>query len=176
MQNNWYIIYTKPKWEKKVAIALKRRKIENFLPLQNKQIISFRRIKTAEQPLFENYVFVNLEEIEMHKLKNVAGIINIVYWKGKPAKIKQEEIEMLKDFIGQYDKITLQKTKIDEYNVARLIKDFSYLKSGNVLTIKNTVAKINLPSLGLTLVAKADIRGTVKTERSFGGKELLFES
>ena len=176
MQNNWYIIYTKPKWEKKVAVALKRRKIENFLPMQNKQIISFRRIKTAEQPLFENYVFVKIQEIEMPELKNVAGIINIVYWKGEPAKIKQDEIEMLKDFIGQYDEIILQKTKIDEHNVARLIKDFSYSKSGNVLTIKNTVAKINLPSLGLTLVAKVDIGGTVKTERPLGQKELLFES
>ncbi len=176
MQNNWYIIYTKPKWEKKVSIALNRRKIENFLPLQNKQIFSFRRIKTAEQPLFENYVFVKIEEIEMSRLKNIAGIINIVYWKGEPAKIQQDEIEMLKDFIGQYDKITLQKTKIDENHVARLIKDFSYLKSGNVLTIKNTVAKINLPSIGFTLAAKADITGKVKTERSFGQKKLLFQS
>ena len=177
MQNNWYIIYTRPHWEKKVASSLKKRKIEVFLPLQHKQLTSFTRIKSTEEPLFQNYVFAKVTENEMFKLKDINGVINLVYWKGEPAKIKHYEIEILKDFIREYDNITLEKTKINIYQEARVLDDSRYSISGNVLTIKNTYTKINLPSLGVRLVAKAGSTHTIiETENAFGGRALLLQS
>ncbi len=176
MQNNWYIIYTKPKWEKKVASALKKRKIENFLPLHFKQIISFRRIKTVEEPLFENYVFAKIAENEIFKLKNMDGVINLVYWKGEPAKIKHYEIEILRDFIRDNESITVEKTKINVFDSTRVIDDSRYSISGNVLTIKNTYTKINLPSLGFKLIAKVGLPDAIETETTFGQRQLLLQS
>ena len=43
MQKNWYIIYTKPKCEKKVASLLSKKKIENFLPVHWKEITSLEK-------------------------------------------------------------------------------------------------------------------------------------
>ncbi len=47
MQKNWYIIYTKPKCEKKVAAFLTKKKIENFLPLQWKEITYVQKKKNS---------------------------------------------------------------------------------------------------------------------------------
>ncbi len=176
MQKNWYIIYTKPKWERKVTATLKKRKIENFLPLHYKQITSFRRSKTQEEPLFQSYVFANVTENEIFKLFSVDGVINLVYWKGEPAKIKDDEIEIIKDFISDYQDITLEKTKVNETDVARIIDGSRYSMSGNILTIKNTVAKAKLPSMGITLVAKVETIDAKEKEMVFGEKDLWLQS
>ena len=175
MQKNWYIIYTKPKWERKVTATLKKRKIENFLPLHYKQITSFRRIKSREEPLFQSYVFANVAENEIFKLISVDGVVNLVYWKGEPAKIKDNEIEIIRDFISDHQDITLEKTKVNENDEARVIDSSRYSMSGNILTIKNTVAKVKLPSMGFTLVAKVGTINLKENEMAFGEKELLLQ-
>jgi transcription antitermination factor NusG len=176
MQKNWYIIYTKPKWERKVTAKLKKRKIENFLPLHYKQITSFRRTKTQEEPLFQSYVFANVTENEIFKLISVDGVVNVVYWKGEPAKIKDAEIEIIKDFISDHQDITIEKIKVNENDVARVIDGSRYSISGNILTIKNTVAKVKLPSMGFTLVAKVGTVDPKVNEMIFGEKDLLLQS
>ena len=41
------------------------------------------------------------------------GVVNLVYWKGKPAVIKKEEIEMIKEFIADYQDIRVEKTTVN---------------------------------------------------------------
>ena len=65
--NQWYAVYTRPRWEKKVASLLTKKKIENFCPL-NKVVRQWAdRKKTVYEPLFTSYVFVNTSETEMLK-------------------------------------------------------------------------------------------------------------
>ena len=85
---NWYIIYTKPKSEKKVSVLLTKRKIKNFVPLNCKQTMRSRKNKMHYEPLFSSYVFVKIEECDISLLSKVEGIVNVVYWKGKPAIVK----------------------------------------------------------------------------------------
>jgi hypothetical protein len=47
--------------------------------------------------------------------------------------------------------------------------------SGNLLTVKNTMVKVNLPSLGITLVADVETE-TMHTELSFGKRDLILQS
>lgn len=176
MQKNWYIIYTKPKREKKVASTLNKRKIENYLPLNYRKISSFRKIKIKEDPLFKSYVFAKIAENEICKLKKVDGVINLVYWKGEPAKIKPNEIEVMKEFLRDHQNISLEKIKISTNDVARLIDRSRYSISGNILTIKSTGSKVALPSIGFTLCAKVELTGEVETESVFDEKDLLLQS
>src|SRR4051812_19040982 len=59
----WYLIYTRPRHEKKVHARLSELKIKSFLPthkiLRNWQ----DRRKYIEVPLFPSYVFVYLDDI-----------------------------------------------------------------------------------------------------------------
>ena len=51
-EKKWYAVYTRPKWEKKVAELLSRKRIENYCPL-NKSIKQWSdRKKTIFEPLF----------------------------------------------------------------------------------------------------------------------------
>jgi len=176
MQKNWYILYTKPKWEKKVAASLSKRKIENFFPLNCKQINLYSKMRICREPLFESYIFVKIMESEFEKVKSVYGILNFVYWKGKPAIIQEEEIEVIREFITDHQNIKLEKTKVNLNDVAKVIDGSKYSMTGNVLTVKNTIVKVNLPSLGFTLVANIETETPLRTELSFGKRDLILQS
>ncbi len=51
MQKYWYIIYTKPKVELKVAAVLTQKKIENYVPLNTKIIQQIKKIKNAKRAI-----------------------------------------------------------------------------------------------------------------------------
>jgi transcription antitermination factor NusG len=176
MQKNWYIIYTKPRMEKKVASLLTKRKIQNFVPLNSKRISSFKRIKNHQEPLFESYVFVKLQDTEMAKVRTTEGIVNFVYWKGAPANIQEDEIELIRDFASEHENIVIEKIHVNELHYAEVIDGSKYSLSGNLLTVKNTVAKVNLPSLGYSLIAHVNNVNHLEIEVPFGEKGLLLQS
>jgi hypothetical protein len=51
-ETKWYAVYTRPRWEKKVAEILTDKKIENYCPL-NKVVRQWSdRKKIVHEPLF----------------------------------------------------------------------------------------------------------------------------
>lgn len=95
-QKNWYAIFTKPRAEKKVLQRMLENDIDAFLPLTKTIRQWSDRKKTVELPLISSYVFVNLEEEELYKTLPIPGTVNVLKHLGKPAKIRDEEIENLK--------------------------------------------------------------------------------
>ncbi|HEX7458571.1 MAG TPA: transcription termination/antitermination NusG family protein [Ginsengibacter sp.] len=176
MQKNWYIIYTKPKCEKKVAVSFTKKNIENFCPLNCIKIQSFRRSKTLQELLFKSYVFVYIEESDISLLKQVESVVSLVYWKGRPAIIKDKEIEAIKEFITDYRDIKLEKTKVNVNGEARIVDGPSYTMDGKILMIKNRSFNVNLPSLGFTMIAEMEAESMRGKEILFGNKELLLQS
>ncbi len=83
MQKYWYVIYTRPKCEKKVAASLAKKKIESFFPQQLKERTSSWKRKVYQEPLFKSYVFVHIEACELEKLKRIL-------WCGKPALLERK--------------------------------------------------------------------------------------
>ncbi|HSN08166.1 MAG TPA: transcription termination/antitermination NusG family protein [Hanamia sp.] len=176
MQKNWYIIYTKPKSEKKVSLLLSKKKIENFLPLNLKEITSLRKKKACQEPLFKSYVFAYTDEGELEKIREINGVLNVLYWKGQPAVIKREEIQLMKDFLADYHEVKVERTMVNAKNFARVTDGSKYSISGNVLSIKNTMVRVNLPSLGYSLFASVGTRHPLLSERAFANNNLLIES
>jgi transcription antitermination factor NusG len=176
MQKNWYIIYTKPKCEKKVASTFTKRKIEHFLPVNCVQLNSVRRRKIVYEPLFDSYIFAYFSEKDISQVKRVEGVLNLVYWKGKPATIQENEIEAIREFTSNHHDIKLEKTQIDLSGLARVVDGPQYSMERNILTIKNKMVKINLPSLGFTMIAEISSENLFNDKVSFGNKELLFQS
>jgi transcription antitermination factor NusG len=176
MQKNWYIVYTKPKCEKKVALLFTKRKIEHFLPVNCRQLHSIRKRKIVSEPLFDSYIFAFFSEEDISKIKKVEGVLNLVYWKGKPATIQKNEIEAIKEFTSDHLDIKLEKTRIDLNGLARVVDGPQYLMERNILTIKNKMVKVNLPSLGFTMIAEISSANLFNDKISFENKELLFQS
>ena len=153
MQKNWYILYTRPQYEKKVAALLTKKRIENFIPLVYADAQSSRRSKVVQKPLFKSYVFVYSTEQETAILKQVDGVINLLHWLGRPAVISDAEINSIKEFTVDYQNIELEKLTINSNVIERSIYKSSYEIEGNLVAIKNKTIKINLPSLGYAMIA-----------------------
>ena len=95
-EKKWYAVYTKPRWEKKIDTALIKKGVESWCPLQKVEKQWSDRKKIIEDPLFKSYVFVRIDGTERTKVLMTDGLLNFVYYLGKPAVIKNEEVEIIK--------------------------------------------------------------------------------
>ena len=61
-EKKWYVIYTRPRWEKKVASLLQAKAIEHYCPLNRVMKQWSDRKKIVLEPLFKGYIFVKVKE------------------------------------------------------------------------------------------------------------------
>lgn len=99
LKPQWYVLYTAPRAEKKVAERLSLAGVTNWLPLHRTPRVWSDRVKIVEVPLFHSYIFVHCHESVLHTLTKVYGVSRIVYYDGKPAIIRPKEIEAIKQFL-----------------------------------------------------------------------------
>ncbi len=96
----WYAIYTRPRHEKQVYEDLKNRNIEAFLPIYKVRRRWSDRYKIIEEPLFKNYLFVNVEyERRYHDTLRPYGAVAFVTFDGKLAQIPEPEIEAIRRLV-----------------------------------------------------------------------------
>jgi transcription antitermination factor NusG len=112
MDMNWYVVYTKPGSEQKMLETLKRKKFENYCPVNSipKKYGDIRKVK--ETPLFKGFVFVKIRDLQPEELRKINGVVNMVYWLGKPVSVKNGEIKAIRLFLRDYKNITIEKTEI----------------------------------------------------------------
>ena len=152
----WYAVYTRPRWEKKVAELLQRKGIEHYCPL-NKVLRQWSdRKKLVEEPLFTSYVFIRVSEAEHLKVKQTDGVINLVYWLGRPAVIKEAEITAIKRFLSDYQNVQLERASVNVSDTVRIIQGPLLSMEGSVVEVMTHSVKVLLPSLGFTLTAQVE--------------------
>jgi len=110
----WHVIYTKSKWEKKVDGLLFKNGIESWCPVQKKERQWSDRKKIIEEPLFRSYVFVKISKSEHSKVLGIIGVVNFLYFEKKPAIIRDNEIEVIRKYLG------LANTAIQVVNLTNL--------------------------------------------------------
>ncbi|WP_324721866.1 UpxY family transcription antiterminator [Salinimicrobium sp. HB62] len=158
---NWYALYTKPRWERKVAKELEEQGIEAYCP----QITEVRqwsdRKKKVTTPLFKSYVFVHLEDKDRAKVFETPGVVQYLFWLGKPAIVRDEEIKTIKAW--------LEDERVENVEVSHLspgdrliISNGSFKdKEAIVQEIGNKRLKLILQSLGLVV----NVRGSDVLEK-----------
>jgi len=152
----WFAIYTRPRWEKKVAESLSKHRIENYCPL-NKVVRQWSdRKKIVYEPLFTSYVFVKVTEKEHLSIRKTPGVINLVYWLNKPAVIPEHEIETIKRFLNEHSTVSLKKTQVNVADRVRIIGGAFSEEEGEVVSVKTKTVKIALPSLGYLMYAEVE--------------------
>lgn len=114
MQNNWYVVYTKPCCERKVSVLLNSKGIENYFPLNYKRSQSLLMKRIIEEPLFKSYVFVKTSEINIITIsKQIKNIVSLLYRIGEPATINEGEIIAIKEFTNNHQEIRLEKLYVN---------------------------------------------------------------
>ncbi len=99
MGKKWYAIYTKPRWEKKVATRLDEKEIENYLPLIKTLKIWSDRKKWVQEPLFKSYIFVHVDQKEYIPALQTPGAVKYVSFEKQAVSIPPIQIEAVKSFI-----------------------------------------------------------------------------
>ncbi len=150
---NWYILYTRPNWETKVAKLLLREQIESYCPLiKVKMKCPQLTNKVLKVPLFKSYVFVHVSGPSHKIIKKSDGILNYMYWLNKPAIIETKEIENIKTFLEANPNMLLQdfETKVKTNEV-------HFFGGKRLLQIMDNVLILKLPSLGSVIVAQGGL-------------------
>jgi transcription antitermination factor NusG len=135
---------------------LLEKNIESYCPLNKVQRKWSDRMKTIEEPLFKSYVFVKIAEEHRSQVRMTSGVVNFVYWNGKPAIIKEKEIETIKRFLDEYETVEAVKMQLEPQDSVRIIAGPMMDKEGKVLDIKNKTVKLCIESLGYMLIAYID--------------------
>lgn len=152
----WYAVYTRPRWEKKVATLLTQKNIENYCPLNKVHRQWKDRKKIVFEPIFKSYVFV-YTSVEKHlSVKQTDGVFNFVYWLGSPAVIKDKEIDLIKNFLSDHRNVKILSTEINLNDRVRISGGPFTLEEGSVVEIKRKTVKVFLPSLKIALYAEVD--------------------
>lgn len=150
----WYVLYTKPKWEKKVAESLTKKGFEQYCPLNKVQKQWHDRKKIVLEPLFSSYVFVKTNPQSLSYIKSISGVVNFVHWLGKPAIVRNEEIEAIESFLGKYENVHLEKTVVNVNDAVKITQGPLIHREGRIVQVNNSSVKIELPSIGYALVAQ----------------------
>jgi len=153
MDKKWYAIYVNSRHEKKVAGLLERKLIENYLPLQQITKQWSDRKKTIQEPLFRSYLFVRVEELEKEKVRETAGVLNFVYWLGKPAAVRDEEIEIIRQFIDEFENIQVESNQLEISSTIRIESGPFMNQTGRIVKVEKNKVRIFVESLGCYLIA-----------------------
>ena len=141
---------------KKVAGILLAKGIEHYCPLNKVMKQWSDRKKIVLEPLFKGYIFVKLQDTSKWDIKNIDGILNFVYWLGKPAIVKEEEIVTIKKFLQEFSTVEVIERRLD-VNSRVLIKQGVLMNyHGIIVEIHGNKAKVNIESMGIQLSAVFD--------------------
>jgi transcription antitermination factor NusG len=150
-------VYTRPRWEKKIALLLDNRGIENYLPL-NKVLKQWSdRKKMVQEPLFKGYLFIKIAEIEKWDVKLVDGILNYVHWLGKPAVVKESDIENIKKFLQEFDNVQVVDKSLQKGDEVIVQQGIMMNYKGIILEVLHNKAIVNIDSMGIKLNATFDL-------------------
>ena len=154
----WYAVYTRSRWEKKVASLLEEKGIEHYCPLNKVMKQWSDRKKVVLEPLFKGYIFVQVSEDKRWELVSIKGIVNYVFWLGKPARIRDSEIETIRKFLNEFDNVEVVEGVMPVNATVRVKHGLMMNYQGLLLEVSGNKAKVRIDSMGIQLSAFFDKR------------------
>ncbi|MBS1782396.1 MAG: UpxY family transcription antiterminator [Bacteroidetes bacterium] len=155
----WYVLYTKPRNEKKTTLYLQAKGINVYCPLQETIKQWSDRKKKVSEPLFKSYVFVHLNEYDKEQIAvlETPGAVRFLWWMGKPGIVYDYEIEQIRQFLSNYRgaKIDIRFSEGDTVHVS---EGALQNQTGTIIRIKGNKAFLNIQSLGWNMVAEIPIQ------------------
>ncbi|SOD91644.1 UpxY family transcription antiterminator [Spirosoma fluviale] len=154
----WFVLYTKSRNEKIVAEKLRAKNIEVYCPMIKRPRQWSDRVKVVEEPLFRSYCFVRLEERQRHEVFSVPGLVRYLFWEGKPAIVRDAEIDSIKSMLADVDHQLIQIKPLRP-GTQMTIKSGSFRDStGTVIRQDGKIVTVVLESLQMVL--KVDLTTT----------------
>ncbi len=153
MEKKWFVVYTRPQQELKVASQLSAMGITNYCPTITLVKQYSDRKKKVTRPLLSSYVMVQLEEKERDKVFACNGIVRYLFFLGKPEVVPANQINLMQDHLnGVYKDFKVTTLSLgDSHTITQ--GPFSGV-SGKVIETNNKKVKLELASLGIRIILK----------------------
>ena len=153
MEKKWFVVYTRPQQELKVAGQLTNMGIKNYCPTVTLTKQYSDRKKKVTRPLLSSYVMVELDDKERNKVFACNGIVRYLFFLGKPAVVPAHQINLMQDHLnGVYNDFKVTTLSVgDSHKITE--GPFSGI-SGKVVETDNTKVKLELASLGMRITLK----------------------
>jgi transcriptional antiterminator RfaH len=148
---HWYALYTKPRKEQKVALQLEQLGFTIYLPMRTEIRQWSDRKKKVITPLFTSYVFIQIEESKRAEVFIIDGALNYVFWLGKPAVIRDAEMELMRNEIDKPNTEILITT-LQPGEQLELQQGVFKGQQATVEYVSNQKAHLFLPGLGIKLI------------------------
>jgi transcriptional antiterminator RfaH len=156
---NWYVLYTKPRNEKKVTTKLNELGIKAYCPMLTTKRQWSDRKKLVSTPLFSSCIFIHSNEKDRANVFQVHGAVRYLFWLGLPAIVKDAEIEVMQLWLqGEVIDAKVEKLQPgDQYDVKEgLFKG----KKGIVQEVTKKRLQLILVELGMKITVT---RGAVNS-------------
>jgi transcriptional antiterminator RfaH len=113
-KRGWYLIYTRPQHEKKVACELVEKNL-SFLLATTKVLRKWHdRNKLIDAPLFPSYIFVFLANVvDYHTSIEIEGVVNYVKFGKEIAIVKENIVTNLKALLDCGTNIELSANRFE---------------------------------------------------------------
>jgi transcription antitermination factor NusG len=95
----WFALRVKPNYEKPVAVALRGKGFEEFLPLLRSRRQWSDRVKVVDAPLFPGYLFCRLNLEDRMPLLTTPGFLYIVGVGKNPEPVDENEIQAIQSVL-----------------------------------------------------------------------------
>ena len=153
MEKKWFVVYTRPQQELKVASQLSAMGIINYCPTITLLKQYSDRKKKVTKPLLSSYVMVELDDKERNKVFACSGIVRYLFFLGKPAVIPASDITLMQNHLnGVYNDSKITTLCVgDSHKITQ--GPFSGVL-GKVVETDNRKVKLELASLGMRITLK----------------------
>jgi transcriptional antiterminator RfaH len=112
-KEGWYLIYTKPRHERRVAEQLQEKQINVFFPTMTRVKQWSDRKKVMQEPMFPSYVFVFLQDLKMHYYSlGTFGFLKYVKFGKDVARVPEKVIDSLKVLASHEQEVEVTETHI----------------------------------------------------------------
>ena len=149
----WFVIFTKPQQELKVAQQLTDIGITNYCPTITILKYYSDRKKKVKKPLLSTYLLVHLEESQRNLVFSSSGVVRYLFFLGKPAQVREKEIQLLRDHLdGVYKNYSI--TTLTKGEMFKIPQGYFSGLSGKVVESDKNKVKLELQSLGMTISLK----------------------
>ena len=151
----WYVLYTKPRHEKKLAELLQAVGWTVYCPLKKTTKQWSDRKKVVEEALFPSFIFIQCEESQRDQVFSYSSAVRYLYWLRKPAIVREDEIQSIKQWMGEIDHEDITIDSISLGSRVRLSGGPLMGETGTVKELRGTAATIILEQLGIQVSINA---------------------
>ncbi len=168
-QPQWFPLYTKPRWEKKLNAKLIAAGYTSYCPVQRQRRKWKNRYKIVEEPIFRSYLFVQIPALRRFEVLNFPGALRFVNFNKKPGIVRDEEILMIKRFLGECEIKQAGPVEVIKGDIVEVVSGVFAGSTGEAEMIKGGFIMVHLQSMGVQLRASIHKSNVVPVRRKKTG-------